>query len=137
MKNKLIAVALATMLILPIVVIVGRAASNTHTGPCSPDIQKFCADVKQGGGRIAECLKAHHPDLSTACKDKMTQVKKAVKEAHNECVGDVQKFCSNVKEGHGRIIHCLRSHQSELSSQCQSAMVNAKELRQKNNSSAK
>jgi hypothetical protein len=37
---------------------------------CSEDIQKFCKDVKPGGGRIAKCLKEHACDLSPACKGK-------------------------------------------------------------------
>jgi len=35
---------------------------------CSADIARFCADVKPGGGRIRECLKAHAADLSDRCK---------------------------------------------------------------------
>ena len=35
---------------------------------CRADIARFCGDVKPGGGRIRECLKAHAADLSDGCK---------------------------------------------------------------------
>jgi hypothetical protein len=37
---------------------------------CAEDIQKFCKDIRPGGGRIAKCLKEHACDLSPACKEK-------------------------------------------------------------------
>jgi hypothetical protein len=35
---------------------------------CRPDVERLCKDVKPGGGRIRECLKAHAPELSDTCK---------------------------------------------------------------------
>ncbi len=35
---------------------------------CEDDIMAFCGGVKPGGGRIAQCLKANRPWLSTECK---------------------------------------------------------------------
>ena len=35
---------------------------------CQPDVAKFCADVKPGGGRIMACLKEHASELSDACR---------------------------------------------------------------------
>lgn len=35
---------------------------------CAADMQKFCKDVKPGGGRVAKCLKANETQLSPACK---------------------------------------------------------------------
>jgi len=42
--------------------------------------------------------------------------------ANNPCAADVQKFCKDVKRGEGRIIKCLKSHQSELSQACSSLL---------------
>jgi hypothetical protein len=36
---------------------------------CKPDVEKFCSDVKAGGGRIISCMRQHKDELSQACKD--------------------------------------------------------------------
>jgi hypothetical protein len=35
---------------------------------CKGDIEKLCASVQPGGGRIGECLKAHRDQVSVGCK---------------------------------------------------------------------
>ena len=35
---------------------------------CRPDAEKFCPDVKHGGGRIHECLQPHLKELSKVCQ---------------------------------------------------------------------
>ena len=39
---------------------------------CQPDVQKFCADIKTGQGRIRRCLKAHESELTSACRAQIT-----------------------------------------------------------------
>jgi hypothetical protein len=36
---------------------------------CKADVDKFCSDVKSGGGRIIACMKQHKDELSQPCKD--------------------------------------------------------------------
>lgn len=81
---------------------------------CKEDIEKFCKDVKEGGGRIVKCLKEHEAQLSEGCRGKGRQVK----EAHEACKGDVEKFCKDVKPGGGAIIKCLGEHKNDLSEGC-------------------
>jgi hypothetical protein len=38
------------------------------------------------------------------------------------CAQDVKQFCADVQPGGGRIKECMRSHASELSSKCVSAL---------------
>ncbi len=42
---------------------------------CKDDATKLCKDVKPGGGRILQCLKQHEGELSSSCKEGMTQSK--------------------------------------------------------------
>jgi hypothetical protein len=35
---------------------------------CKADVEKLCAGVQPGGGRIRECMKAHRDQISDACK---------------------------------------------------------------------
>jgi malate/lactate dehydrogenase len=42
---------------------------------CKNDLDRFCKDVKPGGGRIVKCMKAHQNELSPECKEKMSQAK--------------------------------------------------------------
>ena len=43
--------------------------------------------------------------------------------ANKPCAADIQKFCKDVKPGEGRIIECLKSHQSKLSQACSSMLA--------------
>src|ERR1035437_5376316 len=41
------------------------------------------------------------------------------------CAADVQKLCSNVQQGGGRIIACLKQHKEEVSDRCKQAIISA------------
>jgi gas vesicle protein len=86
--------------------------------PCKADVQKFCKDVKPGGGRIIKCMKEHESDLSAACKGKEKEMKEHMSEAKEACKADIEKFCKDVKPGEGRIMVCLKSNEDRLSEAC-------------------
>jgi hypothetical protein len=95
-------------------------------GPCADDVAKYCKDVKPGDGRIARCLKDNEKQLSPACKSSIEDTKKRIKDAHQACEADAQKFCKDVKPGQGRIVKCLREHEKELSAECKAKMAEPK-----------
>ena len=115
---------IALFMIVAVMLWMGLAAAPAKAaqGPCADDVQKFCKDVKPGGGRIARCLKEHEKDLSPACKQQIAEVKKQVQEFREACEDDAMKLCSGVKPGGGRIFRCLKEHESELSPECKEKM---------------
>jgi Cysteine rich repeat len=86
--------------------------------PCQADVEKFCAGVQPGQGRILQCLKQHEADLSAECKQKRDSFREQMEEIRAACEADAKKFCSGIRPGAGRIAACLKSHQNELSESC-------------------
>lgn len=101
-------------------------ASAKDAGPCHDDIQKFCKDMKPGGGAVAQCLKQHESELSQACKEKGEELKRKAGEFKEACGEDARKFCKDAKHGHGGVVKCLRAHEPELSAQCKSKLGDGK-----------
>lgn len=93
-------------------------AQTRREGPCAADAKKFCGDVKPGGGRIAQCMKAHEAQLSPACQEGMKERAEKAGKVREECKADAEKFCQGVKPGGGRIVSCLKSRQAELQPAC-------------------
>jgi hypothetical protein len=87
-------------------------------GACKADIEKFCKDIKPGGGRIWACLKSNGDRVSQECVNHMALAREKSREFHQACKGDAEKFCKGVAAGKGRIISCLKSHEAELSDAC-------------------
>ena len=46
------------------------APVNAH-GACKADVQKLCAGIEHGGGRIMQCMKAHVDEISRDCRSAM------------------------------------------------------------------
>lgn len=91
--------------------------------PCKEDREKFCKDVKQGGGRIIKCLKDNEANLSESCKAHLAKMKQTFDEARNACKEDRDKFCKDVKPGQGRILKCLKENETSLSDSCKEFMT--------------
>src|SRR5260370_2998732 len=48
-----------------------QSASGQSSDPrtaCASDVQKLCAGVQPGGGRVLACLKQHKDEVSNVCK---------------------------------------------------------------------
>jgi hypothetical protein len=85
---------------------------------CADDIEKYCKEIKPGGGRIINCLKAHETELSPSCRGKIRELQGIIKDCEQACAGDIAQFCKDVQPGGGRIIKCLRERDKELSPSC-------------------
>jgi len=42
---------------------------------CKPDIERLCAGIHPGGGRIAHCLKEHKMEVSVGCAKTLQKLK--------------------------------------------------------------
>jgi len=50
------------------------AALTYVANECKDDLQKHCASVEAGEGRLAECLKKNEKDVTQRCKDAMKEI---------------------------------------------------------------
>jgi len=94
----------------------GGIAKNGRA--CDADVAKLCKDVQVGGGQVVKCLQEHDKDVSPACKQEMAEMKSKIQGFFDSCKDEVQKYCKDVTPGEGRIIQCLKGHESQLSSKC-------------------
>ena len=107
----------------------GAALIMTHSAVAAPAIAKVCAadikaqcgDVKPGGGKLKDCVKAHFSDLSGDCQVAIVHAA-AVGKA---CKADVKQFCADVKPSKGAIADCMKSHTADISDDCKEAMAKA------------
>ena len=42
---------------------------------CHADVERLCKDIKPGDGRLRECLRSHHDELSDGCKGAITEAR--------------------------------------------------------------
>ena len=117
---------LLSSLIIACALVVQAAHAAANERSCRGDIEKFCPDVKPGGGRMAECLRKHREELSPACRARGQEVREHVQLAHEACREDISKYCKEIQPGKGRLLTCLKEHESGLSADCRAAMKPAR-----------
>jgi len=86
--------------------------------PCAADIEKFCAKVPIGNGRIQACLKEHEKELSPECAARHENLEREMGAVVASCRYDISRFCWDISPGHGRVARCLVRHRSDLSPIC-------------------
>ena len=119
----------------------GKAGRGKAAAACQADLEKFCKDVKPGGGRLIKCLKDHEADLSAGCKAVREEKKGKFLENH-PCASDMAKFCKDL-QGKDRAA-CMKEHAKDLSAACQAKRAERqaerkekrKEKREKNGNAA-
>jgi hypothetical protein len=52
-----------------------QKAMEAVRAACETDVQKLCAGVQPGGGRIIACLKEHKDQVSDGCKQAISKAK--------------------------------------------------------------
>ena len=63
--------------------------------------------------------------VATQAARAQTPSPQAVVDARAACDTDIQKVCSGVQSGGGRILACLKQHQDEVADRCKQAVLRA------------
>lgn len=108
---------------IAVLVLATGASAQRELDACLFDMQKLCADVEPGAGRMLQCLKENSAKVSPGCKAVLEKGRVGKKGGRiAACQGDIEKLCGSVSRGGGRISECLRSHAAELSEPCKEAL---------------
>lgn len=107
----------------------GQGPLETFMQGCETELEAYCKDVTPGEGRILACIYAHGDKISGRCEyamyDSAAQLERAVAAlsyAVNECGADLEKYCSSVEAGEGRLLACLEQHDTNVSERCRQAV---------------
>ena len=95
-------------------------------GACKEDASKYCGD-KTGVDR-GKCMNENFDKLSPACKANKELFEEKVKNLTKSCKEDIQKFCSDLKPGEGKIMKCLRENELNLTAECKNAIPSPRSL---------
>ena len=109
--------------------VAGENLVQTVTNGCKVELEKYCKDVTPGEGRVLACLYAYGDKLSPKCEyalyDAAAQLERAVAALSyvaNECDEDLDKYCSAVAPGEGRLLNCLEKKSKQLTKRCKEAL---------------
>jgi len=87
---------------------------------CRTDVDKICADVEPGEGRVLKCLRENRESLSKQCADE--EAKLGQQQANNinnnpmlklVCKEERDTYCKNVQAGRSRVIRCLQENMNK------------------------
>jgi hypothetical protein len=107
------------MLLLILAASAGHAALE---GPCEKDLETFCSGVKMGNRQMSGCLHTYRDQLSKECNDYLTTYAVALNQFQDACSEDAFVFCRDVKTSYRRMVHCLKEHLNDVSSDCRTLL---------------
>lgn len=129
MLRKTIGIVLGLMFLVAMPALAGPDLVKTVADGCETELETYCKNVTPGEGRILACLFAYQDRLSGKCEyalyDASVQLERAVAALGyvvNECADDLDKHCSGVAAGEGRLLDCIEKSEKEVSSRCKDAM---------------
>ena len=106
-----------------------RSLTDRVKDGCKAELESHCKGVTPGEGRLLACLYAFEDKLSPRCEyalyDASVRLERAVAALSygaTECKSDIDKHCSSVQPGEGRILDCLKKQGDKVSQRCRQAM---------------
>eukprot|EP00879_Flechtneria_rotunda_P008992 GHRR01009415.1.p1 GENE.GHRR01009415.1~~GHRR01009415.1.p1 ORF type:complete len:539 (+),score=221.10 GHRR01009415.1:802-2418(+) len=108
---------------------------------CRADVDKFCAKVEPGQGRVHKCLREVSKQLSPTCR--LEEMRMEEKEADNvqfsisllrACSGEKGLFCHDVQPGSARVFRCLVENMAsaDFGDSCRSVIMQKLQRREAN-----
>jgi len=129
MSKKIIGIVLGIVFLVAMPAAAGQGLVKTVADGCKVELETYCKNVTPGEGRILACLFAYQDKLSGKCEyalyDASVQLERAVAALGyvvNECADDLDKHCSGVAAGEGRLLDCIEKNEKNVSSRCKDAM---------------
>ncbi len=129
MSKKIIGIVLGIVFLVAMPAAAGQGLVKTVADGCKVELETYCKNVTPGEGRILACLFAYQDKLSGKCEyalyDASMQLERAVAAlgyVANECADDLDKHCSGVAAGEGRLLDCIEKNDKQVSSRCKDAM---------------
>lgn len=128
-KRVLFGLVLGVVLVFGTQVLAAEKLAESVAKGCKTELETYCKDVTPGEGRVLACLYSREDKLSGQCEyalyDAAVQLERALTAlayVANECRGDLQKFCSDIQPGQGRLLACIDRNEKQLTGRCKEAM---------------
>jgi hypothetical protein len=125
------------------------AQGNPIIQACRPDIPQVCYGVPFGGGRVIRCLRDHAAQVSPNCAQALAAAPAPIGAPppgppgavsapeigappasgavgagfRQACQQELQLYCRESAPGGGRLIRCLREHNTQLSIGCAQTLL--------------
>jgi hypothetical protein len=127
--KTILLVVVAAIFMMGSNVVAAEDIVETVAKGCEKELTTYCSNVTLGEGRVLACLYAHNDKLSGQCEfalyDAAVQLERfvaALSYLANECDADLDKFCSAVQAGEGRLLKCLDDNSAKISARCTQAL---------------
>jgi len=91
---------------------------------CREDVDRYCAGVEPGGGRLYGCLAQHQLEISDACSGVITRfaaARELTAKVRAACTADAERRCKALLDESGALVDCLRENAGSLSEECNAA----------------
>jgi Cysteine rich repeat len=100
---------------------------------CAAEVERYCAEVDKGQGRLTACLASRRDELTGSCSSSLQQasrnplVPRAARrmldpdfraELPPSCHGAAASVCPDVPTGDGRVFACLYARSSQVGEEC-------------------
>ncbi len=118
-------IAPLAIILMTNVAIIERLAAQSIFESCETDLNAYCSQVTPGNGRVLSCLYAHEHKISDSCDaaiedqaNLLDSFFESMRYALDQCADDIQKHCTDVAYGGGRVLSCLVEETSRLTDSC-------------------